>query len=366
MYGAESVILNLARTLNQSGNQCLLAVFANSTHENHELHEIAVKRGITTFVIPCAGRVDRKAISRIRALTLEIGAEIVHCHGYKADIYAYLALRKHGIPLVSTCHNWLDTDPSVYVFGVLDRIVLRRFAVVIAVSDAVRQRLRSSGVRPNRIEFIRNGIDTAPFASTPRTSAPGNRRPLVVGLVGRLAWEKGIDVFIEAAGRALSDMPQARFTVVGEGPDRAKLQALIDTLGVASSVSLMGRREDMPVVYGSFDIMVSSSRQEGLPIAILEGMASGLPLIATTVGEVPSVVRDGETGILLPPSDTQALSSAMVDLLRDSEKCRRLGSAARQLVESEYSAARMGNEYLSLYRNAIGGADDRRKAQRVS
>jgi glycosyltransferase involved in cell wall biosynthesis len=141
--------------------------------------------------------------------------------------------------------------------------------------------------------------------------------------------------------------------VVGDGPDREELEALIDHLRLRPFLSMLGRRNDMPAQYASFDLLVSSSRKEGLPIAILEGMAAGLPLIATNVGDVPSVVRNGETGILLPPGDPAALASAIVDLLRDREKRRRLGSAARQLVEREYSAERMANEYLDTYKAAV-------------
>ncbi len=352
MYGAESVILNLARTLNSTGNQCLLAVFANSGNENHDLHESAVRQGIETFVIRCAGRFDRKAISAVRELITETGAEVVHCHGYKADVYAYMALRNHEIPLISTCHTWYDTDTAVYLYGVLDRLVLRRFTRVIAVSDEVRQRLLKSGVPARRIDFVRNGIDTEPFAPARESSKTGNGNRPVVGLVGRLAWEKGVDVFLEAAARVLSEVPNTKFTVVGEGPDRRQLENLIDTLGIAANVSMLGRREDMPAVYGSFDIMVSSSRQEGLPMAILEGMACGLPMIATAVGEVPKVVRDDHTGVLVPPGDSGALASAVLGLLRNGERRERLGTAARELIRCEYSSGRMTAEYVRLYEGA--------------
>jgi len=109
----------------------------------------------------------------------------------------------------------------------------------------------------------------------------------------------------------------------------------------------------MPAQYASFDLLVSASRKEGLPIAILEAMAGGLPLVATAVGDVFNVVRDGETGILLPTGDPGALASAIVDLLRNREKRRRLGSVARQLVESQYSAERMSNDYLDTYKDAV-------------
>jgi glycosyltransferase involved in cell wall biosynthesis len=116
---------------------------------------------------------------------------------------------------------------------------------------------------------------------------------------------------------------------------------------------MLGRREDMTSIYASLDVMVSSSRREGLPIAILEGMASGLALVATAVGEVPKVVEDRRTGILVPPGEAGQLAAALVELLHNPEKRRRLGLAARQLIEEEYSATRMTADYLRVYEEAI-------------
>jgi glycosyltransferase involved in cell wall biosynthesis len=175
-------------------------------------------------------------------------------------------------------------------------------------------------------------------------------------MVARLSAEKGVDLFVRAAAQVAGTISHVRFVVVGDGPDREELEALIDHLRLRSFLSMLGRRNDMPAQYASFDLLVSSSRKEGLPIAILEGMAAGLPLIATNVGDVPSVVRNDETGILLPPGDPAALVAAIVDLLRNREKRRRLGSAARQLVESEYSAERMANEYLDTYKAAVSAS----------
>jgi len=173
-----------------------------------------------------------------------------------------------------------------------------------------------------------------------------------VGLVGRLAWEKGIDVYLRAAASVAGVVPEARFVVVGEGPDRGKLERLVDELKIGGRVSMLGRREDMPGVYASLDVVVSSSRQEGLPMAILEGMASGLPLVATAVGEVPTVVSEG-TGVLVPADDVGALTAGISELLRDPERRARLGAAARKLIEDEYSAERMTADYLRVYDEAI-------------
>jgi glycosyltransferase involved in cell wall biosynthesis len=134
------------------------------------------------------------------------------------------------------------------------------------------------------------------------------------------------------------------------------LDALIDKLGIRGSVHMLGRRDDMPSVYASLDVMVSASRQEGLPIAILEGMASRLPLVATPVGEIPAVIRNGRTGVIVPVEDPEALAEAIIGLLQDSAQRERFGSAARQRVQDEYSAARMTADYLRVYEEALAAA----------
>jgi glycosyltransferase involved in cell wall biosynthesis len=174
--------------------------------------------------------------------------------------------------------------------------------------------------------------------------------------VGRLSVEKGVDIFLDAAARVLAHCPDTKFVVAGDGPDRAELDTLIDKLNIRDHVRMLGRCDDMPALYASLDIMVSASRREGLPIAVLEGMASRLPLVATAVGEVPTVIQDGRTGVLVPAADAELLAAAIVELLGDPQKRKRLGSAASQLVEDEFSAEQMTDDYLRVYENAIAVA----------
>jgi glycosyltransferase involved in cell wall biosynthesis len=124
-------------------------------------------------------------------------------------------------------------------------------------------------------------------------------------------------------------------------------------LKLRKSVSMLGRRDDMPSVYASLDIMVSASRQEGLPMAILEGMAASRPLIATSVGAVPTMVLDDRTGVMVPPENAALLASAIVALLRDPARRERLGASARKLIEDEFSADRMTADYLRVYEEAV-------------
>jgi glycosyltransferase involved in cell wall biosynthesis len=260
------------------------------------------------------------------------------------------------MPYVSTCHTWYDNNLLVRLYGVVDRLVLRRYAGVVAVSEEVKQRLLKSGVSKNKIYLINNGIDTRPFdkaATTLREDGQG-KKP-TVGLVGRLSTEKGVDLFLHAAAVVSSVIPEAIFLVIGDGPDRPKLELLIDNLNLRGRAFLLGRRDDMPSVYASLDVMVSASRKEGLPIAILEGMASRRAIIATAVGEVPSIIKHGYTGILIPSEDSNALSEAIIKLLEDGASRDRMGTAARRSVEENFSAKRMTDDYLRVYEKVAAG-----------
>lgn len=352
MYGAEAVILNMSRALNEGQHSSVLGVFSNTANPNLQLHERASAEGIESSLILCKGQVDCAAIESIRELAVRTGADVVHAHGYKADIYVYLALRGLGIPLVSTCHTWYDNDLAVRVYGMIDRFILRKYARVVAVSDEVKQRLLKAGVRGDRVQLIRNGIDLRPFREAIASLRSGLEP--IVGLIGRLSQEKGIDIFLRAVPRVLVEVPGVKFVIVGDGPDRDKLESLIDELRIRENVSMLGRRDDMPSVYASLDVMVSASRQEGLPIAILEGMASGRALVATAVGAVPTVVFDDVTGVVVPPEEVTLLASAIAGLLRDRNRRERLGAAARRLIEDEFSAERMTADYLRVYEEAIG------------
>jgi glycosyltransferase involved in cell wall biosynthesis len=357
MYGAEAVILNLSRTLRelkedrQGPHSSELAVFTSEAQPNRELYAAAHRESVTAYPIACSGQLDRSAPGAIRALVHRLQIDVVHAHGYKADLYSWVALRSARLPLISTCHTWYDNDLAVRLYGSLDRGVLRRFDGIVAVSEEVRARLLRAGVPARKIRIISNGIDLRPFARP--LSFYRSPAPLRVGLVGRLAPEKGCDLLLRAAAKVLVEFPQIQFCIAGDGPEGGALKRLIAELGIGDSVSLVGHCDDMPAWYRSLDLLVSASRQEGLPIALLEGMAAGLPLVATRVGEVPSLILNGVTGLLIPVEDVSALASAISTLLRDSTLRQSLGAAGRERIASSYSAERMTGEYLGLYQHVV-------------
>lgn len=352
MYGAEAVILNLSRTLNEHGHTSLLGIFSNSTNPNLQLHERALAEGIASHRIPCNGQIDRTVPASIRALVSATNADLIHAHGYKADVYAYIAMRKTFIPLVSTCHTWYDDNRFVWLYGVIDRHILRRYNAVVAVSNDVRRRLLDSGVQPDRIRLIRNGIDLRPFTNAkPSLRHLAPEGGLIIGWIGRLTHDKGPDLFLRAIAALRPEFPTARYLMVGEGPHRPQVERLIRDLGIGDIVHLLGQRSDMPSVYASCDLMVSSSRLEGLPMAILEGMASALPWVAPAVGAIPMVIRNDQNGILISPDNVDLLTSSTACMMRDSEKRSDMGIVGRRLTSSEFSAERMSEDYLGVYKD---------------
>ncbi len=356
MYGAEAVIMQLCAGMSSAQyGTGLLSVFSHAGQPVPELHTIATGAGVDSDLLMCQGQLDLGVPQALRERVEQSAVDVVHAHGYKADIYAHLAFRgrKTRPALVSTCHTWYDNDIAVRLYGMADRWVLRSFDKVVAVSAEVQRRLLKAGVAPHNLHLIRNGIALISPMERGRLGLPEAHGPTVrIGLVGRLAPEKGVDVFLQAVAHLPSSL-NLEFVVAGEGPERAALEALQRQLDLQNPFAFLGGVRDMQTFYESLDVLVSASRQEGLPMALLEGMGAGLPVVATRVGEVPHVVVEGETGLLVAANDPSALATALNQLVRDPALRRQLGQGGRKRVEDAFSAARMTRDYVSVYNKAM-------------
>jgi glycosyltransferase involved in cell wall biosynthesis len=304
-------------------------------------------------MIPYQGRIDRQGFREIRRLVRE--HDIIHTHGYKADIYGYGAARLEGKPTVATCHNWLAGGAMLAAYNFLDRIVLKRFDAVSAVSQTIAERLLSLGVRRERLTVIPNGIDAHAFAAAASAGRPKAqaRNELVIGIVARLDLQKGFACLLNAVATLRASFPGVRLLIVGDGPDRARIEELVIRQNLSGVVTLAGQQNDMPGVYAAIDIFVLPSLNEGLPMTLLEAMAASKPIVVTRVGAVPSVITDGETGLLVEPADGAGLTKALAQLLDSPELRRRLGEKARAHVEQYYTAAAMSRKYLAMYRDVL-------------
>jgi glycosyltransferase involved in cell wall biosynthesis len=347
-YGAERMVVQLSLALEKLGCHTLLGVFRNEPRPNLEVAKQARAAGLRVVEIPCYGRIDWAAAKRIRGLAAEFQANVVHSHGYKPNIYAMLTLGTAGPKLVSTCHGYVDDTLAMRVNEKLNRFLLRRYPAVAAVSKEVRDNLVLSGVPAKTVCVVHNGIDCDAFvAALPSLSREGAR--FLVGFVGRLVPLKNPEAFITLAREVVSQIPNARFVFVGEGPERSKLASLRDQWGMNHSICFVGFRPDMPQVYASLDVLVLPSIHEGMPMTILEALAAATPVVATRVGAIGDVVTHGETGLLVTPGNRQELYSAVMSILQDRELAHRLGLAGQHLVREHFSNLSMAREYLSIY-----------------
>ncbi len=224
----------------------------------------------------------------------------------------------------------------------------------IAVADSHRDYLVSrEGVPRDRITVIHNGVDVSeyrpdgPDAGIRESLGIGGSETLIV-TVASLKPLKCIDVFLEACARVARERRDARFLVVGDGPQRRELEELAGRLGIGDRVVFTGVRDDVPGVLREADLFVLSSRTEAFPNAVLEAMASGLPVVATDVGSMRELVEDGVNGILVPPLDAAGLARAILDLLGNTVRMKEFGNTGRKLVEERFTLAGMnaGREEL--------------------
>jgi len=352
-YGAENMLLNLCASQEQSGCQNSLLIFYNVHVPNVEFYERARRRGLSVRMVHCKGRADWRAVRQIEEYIQEDAVDLVHTHGYKADLYGYLAAWRCHKPVVATCHNWVGGTAALGIYNHLDRMVLKKFNALAAVSDAVAHRLLAFGVPAEKIKTIANGIDVAAFEraqSLPLLKAEGS---MVVGVVARLDLQKGFEYLLRAARTLCKTFQGLQIVIAGEGPDRDKIEDMIQQYGLQSNVVLAGQQSNMPSVYAAMDIFVLPSLNEGLPMTVLEAMAASKPVIATRVGAIGSVIQDGKNGLLVAPKDPEGLQNAIAGLLSDPERRRRLGGQAHAWVSQNYTSEAMALKYRDMYEEVL-------------
>lgn len=271
---------------------------------------------------------------------------------------ARVPVRLHGE------HGWDVSDPGgENRKNRLIRRLYRPFVThYVALSADLERYLRQRvGVPAARVSQIYNGVDTARFVPPPVRSAiegcPFASGDWLVGTVGRLAAVKNQAALVRAVARACTQDSEAaarmRLVIVGDGPQRGKVEDALRASGVADRVWLAGARDDVAAILRGLDCFVLPSIAEGVSNTILEAMASGLPVVATGVGGNPELIDDGVSGRLVPAGDDDALAAVLLDCMRDGPRAQRLGRAARLTVERRFSLDRMAADYAGLYERLL-------------
>ena len=239
------------------------------------------------------------------------------------------------------------------ILEILHAWVVNHFSCgIIAVSDRVAQECLKEGIRPEQVHVVTNGTSLPALENFDRQAYRAqlglNPQHMLVISVGRLTQQKAHTYLVQAAPAVLARFPQTRFAVAGDGPLHAELQAEIQALGLQDVFTLLGARQDVPQLLGAADLFALPSRSEGLPVAMLEAMTMGLPVVATAAQGVDQVLRGGQNGLLVPLEDPQALAQGLCELLGDAQKRERLAETGRKLVMAEYSLDTMCRRIQAL------------------
>jgi glycosyltransferase involved in cell wall biosynthesis len=357
-FGAERVILNLASQQKDGAViSCVGAI--NNKHNPHlEVIREAENDGLKTAVFDSCSQADLRTIFSLRNFLKKNNIDILHTHNYKSDITGFLATRLTKVKWVATMHGWISTDSKLRWYESLDRFVLKFAGKVICVSQNNYDRLLNIGIDKDSLAVIANGIDLEQFSragsnQNMRKSLGLDTHDIVIAIVGRLGEEKGHKVLFKALSLITPQYPDLKCLVVGDGPLMKELQEQTNSLNLSHHIIFTGNRKDVADIYKICDILVNASFTEGLPMTILEAMASKVTVIATRVGALPQVIRNEENGILLEPGNPDTLSQAILGVLKDVNKRKALAQQAYKDVCEHYSEQGMAEKYKDLYQGVI-------------
>ena len=355
--GLERVVGALAAGLARRGHQVHVAAVLEpgAPPERHPFVASLSGEFVDVHPLVVSGRAYLGERARVASLCRRLRPDVVHTHGYRADVVDAGAARAAGAPVATTVHGFTGGGARGRLYEALQRLAFRRFHAVAAVSRPLADALRRAGVPEDRLRVIPNAWD----GGRERLERAEARERLGiegdvfhVGWVGRLSREKGADVLLDALAR-LPDADRVSVSMIGDGPEAAALRAQAERLGIGAHVRWHGAVDGAAALFAAFDAFVLSSRTEGTPMALFEAMAAGVPVVATRVGGVPFVVGDAEAW-LAPPEDPSALARSVDALRRDPAAALSRAAAARARLERDFGADAWLASYEALYAGMAG------------
>jgi glycosyltransferase involved in cell wall biosynthesis len=353
--GAETHLLSLLPALRGLGIECGVVLLQDPRREPRALRERLEGMNLAVQTLPIRWHIDPELPARLEALLRRSPFDILHAHLPHGEVYGELALRAFpAAKFVVSRHNddrfrrWL---PLRWVFAPS----LRRADRIIAISQSVRRFLIEVEKAPaEKIEVIPYGLDADAFA---READPGAfRREIgaqaapLIGFIGRMTAQKGVDVLLRAFVQVERLHPTAKLILAGDGPDRPALMHLAKSLGLRRALFL-GWRSDAASILADIDLLTVPSRWEGFGLVTLEAMAMAKPVAASKVSALPEIVVPGETGWLLAPGDAGELADAMMAVLSDPDRAAQMGRAGKERVRREFPVQRMASRTAELYRS---------------
>jgi glycosyltransferase involved in cell wall biosynthesis len=355
--GAENVVLELSKESAKQGYWVTIGILENRNNLHMELAERAKEEGIKVQIFPCKGRFDLDTIASIRDFTDREQPNILHSHGYKSNFYAWRAVSGKNIPWIITNHG-KRVGMKLTVYNWLNIFLMKKADKLIAVSREIADEMTKKGIPSTKILVIDNGIDLQRFTNHRknndlRESFGLNGNNKIIGTIGSLTEEKGHIHLIEAARQVTDKYTECRFLIVGDGGQRQFLEEKTSRLGLSGRVIFTGSRKEVPEILSMLDAFVLPSLKEGLPMALLEAMASKVPVIASKVGAIPKIIEDGINGMLIPPRDPDAIAKAINTMFSDSTSAKEMALKGFEKVRDHFSSKLMYEKYMTVYNDLL-------------
>ena len=334
--GISSYILTLASGLKRKGHSVFIA------SSGGELLSKFNDLGVIYISIPIKTKNELSprmflSLLKLRRVIKDNKIEILHSHSRTTQVLGSWLHKLTGAKHISTCHGFFKRRFSRKVFPCWGE-------KIIAISEQVQEHLKDDfKVSSGQISLINNGIDVDKFKSVPPSekqefkSRLGLKSEPVIGILARLSDVKGHKYLIEAMKTVLVTFPDTQLLIAGEGKMEKELKKLTESLGIEKSVFFVPERLDTRDILSAIDIFVMPSLNEGLGLALMEAMASGLPVIGSAVGGIKTLIKDGDNGLLVSPGDSSEIAKAIIDLISDSNKALGLGVNARKYIAKEFS-----------------------------
>jgi len=350
--GAERMISTLTAALNRGQFRIIVGLFRPGW-----LQAECETLGVTTFVIPLAGRFYLQWFRACLRLLRKERVALIHAHEFSAIVCGWIVATVAGVPVVATVHG------KNYFWEKLRRraayrLVSRQGTMVAVSQDLKRFICDRLGIAEKRVEVIYNGVaqaQTVTDEETQKCKAEIGISGLypVLGVVGSLYPVKGHRFLLEAMPEILRRWPQAVLLVIGRGELEFALKERAEQLAIGAHIHFLGMRQDVPRLLSVLDAFVLPSLSEGLSLALLEAMASGKPVVATRVGGNPELIDHGRTGFLVQPEDAKDLAANLVKLLSDPGMMQEFGRQGAERVRQHFSMGQMVDRYRDLYARSL-------------
>jgi len=364
-WGPERQILQLIRPLRERGITVDVLVLYRRPSEGPLIHPLVAQvreHGAMADQVLDSGRWSRRALAQVHYRIRSGGYHLVHTHEYKGNLIGGWSAWRLGLPSVAFVRGYTDRTFPLRIYKWLDLgVTLRLFTRILTVSEAVRRQVLRAGYPSWRVLTFHDAVDITTF-SLDRVQANATRMRedlgcrsdhLLVCAVGRLSPEKGHGFLLTAFREVIAAVPNACLILIGEGPLASRLQMQATRYGLGAHVVFAGYRDDVEAIIAASDLLVMPSLREGFGDPIIEAMALCKPVVASYVGGMVEIVRDGETGLLVPPGNPDALAQAIINLLRDPQTRERMGLKGRQVVLREFTVERLADGLAKLYNELV-------------